>query len=312
MDNNNNNSEEPNMKRRRTNDISISNAGNVCNNMQEAIGIDSFSNDIVIRFASYLCSRDLVNLSLTCRRFGSSKVDGLSLAETTARQIICNAKEDERNALPKLADQTYIEVYSELEQLRAPRIFDQLIGKEISYVDDDKSLVECSTQYTSSTAICDHVMRAGKHYVTFTIMEVSSMIHLGIVRPLPNWDQKGLDRFDPYSCNQNYSELRSERTDRWGHSNIHHCSLVSYGRYCWSDWERRYEVDHWDAREEASFGIDEEVGMLLDLEAGTLSIYKEGRRVCMLKDGLSGEYCWAVSLWEDGERVGIERGNIPN
>jgi len=92
--------------------------------------MDSLDNDIVIRFASYLCSKDIVNLSLTCRRFGSCQLHdmGLSLMEDTAYQIIFNAKEDERDALPKLADQSYIELYSELEQYRAPRKFDQLIG----------------------------------------------------------------------------------------------------------------------------------------------------------------------------------------
>ena len=91
--------------------------------------------------------------------------------EDTAQQIICNAKEHEREALPKL-DQTYIELYSELEQLRAPIVFDQLIGKELCYVDINKSHVY--VKYASgyghfkNTAICNHVMRAGKHYATFT------------------------------------------------------------------------------------------------------------------------------------------------
>ena len=68
---------------------------------------DSLDNDIVIHFASYLQSQDLVNLSLTCRRFGS-KNEGLSLMEDTAMQIINNLHKDERNAIPKLANRTYI------------------------------------------------------------------------------------------------------------------------------------------------------------------------------------------------------------
>ena len=113
--------------------------------------MDSFNNDIVVRFASYLCSRDLVNLSLTCRKFGSSNVDGLSLMEDTAHQIICNAKEDERNALPN--GKTYIELYSELEKLRRPRLFDHIIGNGIIYINKkDKSCIKCSTQL-KSTAI---------------------------------------------------------------------------------------------------------------------------------------------------------------
>ena len=241
--------------------------------------------------------------------------------EDTARQIICNAKQDEREAIPKLTNQSYIELYSELEQYRSPRVFDQLIGERISYVNNDKSIVECSTEpFAANTAICNHVMRAGKHYITFTIMEVdednNGSIHIGIVRPIPNWDKKGLDYFDPFSCFQKYSELRSERNERWGFSKVHLCSLISYGVYVWSDWVRRYEVHDWDGAEFASFGKGDEVGMLLDLEAGTLCVYKNGRRLGILKghtmiDGLSGEYCWAVSLWEAGESVSIKKGIVP-
>ena len=94
--------------------------------------MNSLDNDIVIRFASYLCSRDLVNLSYTCRRFGGSNGDGLSLVEDTAKQICHHAKEDERNALPKMANQTYIELYSDLENYREPRLFDQLVGPDLA------------------------------------------------------------------------------------------------------------------------------------------------------------------------------------
>ena len=134
----NNNSEEPDMKRRRTNvDVGID-----CHDIQ-SVGIESFSNDIAIRFASYLCPRDLVNLALTCRRFSSKDDNGLSFVDYTVQQIISDADKDERDALPKLANQSYIELYVELEKYRGPRLFDQLIGdRSVSYVNDDKSHVE--------------------------------------------------------------------------------------------------------------------------------------------------------------------------
>ena len=70
----NNKTEEPdmNMKRRRTDD-SYTYAGT------QSISIDSFSNDISIRFTSYLSSRDLVSLALTCRWFGGSNKNVKSL-----------------------------------------------------------------------------------------------------------------------------------------------------------------------------------------------------------------------------------------
>ena len=60
----------------------------------------------------------------------------------------------------------------------------------------------------------------------------------------------------------------------------------------------------------APVGSDDEVGMLLDLDDGTLSMYKNGRKLGVMKRGLSGPYCWAASLYS-GARVKIERGEIP-
>ena len=79
---------------------------------------------------------------------------------------MCNAKEDEKEALPKKANHTYIELYSELEKLRAPRVFDQLIGEDLRYVDNDKSHIKYNKRernyMRTNTAICsNHVMRAG-------------------------------------------------------------------------------------------------------------------------------------------------------
>jgi len=81
--------------------------------------MDSLDNDLVIRFASYLSPRDMVSLSLTCRRFGGSiNADGLSLMEDIARQFVCNADKEERDALPKKANQSYIKVYNKLLKYR--------------------------------------------------------------------------------------------------------------------------------------------------------------------------------------------------
>ena len=44
------------------------------------------------------------------------------------------------------------------------------------------------------------------------------------------------------------------------------------------------------------------IGLLLDLDEGTLTVYKNGRRLGVMKDGLSGEYCWYTSIYSSGER----------
>ena len=55
----------------------------------------------------------------------------------------------------------------------------------------------------------------------------------------------------------------------------------------------------------------DEIGLLLDLEAGTLAVYHEGRRLgLMVRGGLTGPLRWAVDLW-DGAALLIQRGDAP-
>jgi len=291
--------------------------------------MDSLDNDIVVRFAPYLCSRDLVNLSLTCRRFGSSNGDGLSLMEDTARQIMSNAEKEERDALPRMANQTYIELYSKLLKHREPRIFDQLIGEGLSYVnDDDKSHIKFAGNgipNTTHTAISNYVMRAGKHYATF-IKEGdysflygmdTSFCYVGITRPLPNWDKKGLTSFY-LQDNNNYEDFQRERTERWGDGNINYCAL-SVGSLL----PLACEWDSWRADIANSRGLCEledvshryksgdKIGLLLDLDSGTLTVYKNEQRLGMMKDGLSGEYCWCGHTTIANAALRIEKESIP-
>ena len=48
----------------------------------------------------------------------------------------------------------------------------------------------------------------------------------------------------------------------------------------------------------------------MDLGAGILTIYKNGRRLGIAQEGLAGEYSWMVSLGSRGTSIGIERGQM--
>ena len=52
------------------------------------------------------------------------------------------------------------------------------------------------------------------------------------------------------------------------------------------------------------------IGMLLDLDEGTLSVYKNERKLGVMKRGLAGQYCWVVALLA-GSKVTIKRGTVP-
>ena len=50
------------------------------------------------------------------------------------------------------------------------------------------------------------------------------------------------------------------------------------------------------------------VGLLLDLDQGTMTAYKNDKRLGVMATGLSGEYCWAVSLYKPGGPGGLGDG----
>ena len=41
------------------------------------------------------------------------------------------------------------------------------------------------------------------------------------------------------------------------------------------------------------------IGMLLDLDQGSMTVYKNDERLGVMATGLSGEYCWALSMESD-------------
>ena len=69
-----------------------------------------------------------------------------------------------------------------------------------------------------------------------------------------------------------------------------HCFYCTYNGHCYPrrrDWEGMQTVE-----EEDGDGI----GVLLDLDQGTMTVYKNDERLGVMATGLSGEYSWAVSL----------------
>ena len=82
----------------------------------------------------------------------------------------------------------------------------------------------------------------------------------------------------------------------------------------WTRWEEEEEEDEeqtlidWEGIEACQSG--DTIGMLLNLDEGTLTAYRNNRRLGVVKDGLSGSYCWYVSVLE-GDAVTIKRGEPP-
>ena len=154
----------------------------------------------------------------------------------------------------------------------------------------------------------DHRMRSGRHFAVF--VATGSGWTIGVVRPVQinrsDLNGCGLDVFDP-AYNRFWGRLRGKRTDRWGDSNVHCCYMNDIGGFFWHDWTRRHPGSRADG-----FQRGVQIGLLLDLNEGTLSMYQRGQELAMMKDGLSGEYCWYATTFSDESSVSIERRSAPD
>ena len=107
-------------------------------------------------------------------------------------------------------------------------------------------------------------------------------------------------------------KLRSERTAKWGDSNVHCCAYdCGTGQCHWTDWNTRADPIKWRWRGREGLGESDTIGLLIDLDEGTLSVFKSGRRLGVMKDGLGGEYAWSVTAYSDCT-ISISKGSAPS
>ena len=151
-------------------------------------------------------------------------------------------------------------------------------------------------------------MRAGKHYVSFQVNDDAPKqnlgVTLGIMRPTTKdittvkGCHPGSDDLSMFSL-KNYEMLHC--------NNIDCCLMNTYfgTGYIRKRWKEREEGELMDMDEEQRLqdweGMEPtddrsfKIGMVLDLDEGTLDVVKNDRRLGTLKNGLSGEYCWVIT-----------------
>ena len=322
--------------------------------------METFTDDTVVALASFLSPHDMLNLALTCKRFGdkhgaatkrsrrlaareAKKSSGrevrqkpdttISLMEVAAHTALhAKCTDEEKNALPRRGDESWIGIYQEFFKLfRHSLKFDKLVGGRIHY-DTFKSLSSPNNmrsyvyaqqlpgQRNTYCAISSNIMRAGRHSVLFafdTLEGVGGSIRCGIIRPTTK-DITSLEQCNP--VNDDLSRFSFKDYETSYHKNrVDCCLLNTYNgnqliRRRWKKWNeselmamdeetrsRAVMQNHclikpgWEGMEvthEAEFKI----GLTLDLDAGTLDVYKNGRRLGTMKTRLTGEYCWVVAL----------------
>lgn len=270
-----------------------------------------FNSDTLSKIICYLPSVDVFNLALTCKQFGISTNEKPSLIEDSARIAVRDiATEEELATLPYYEGKNALADYHYLQFTRGPLTFDQLVGG-IEYANiDDKSCVKHRGQngsFSWETALSNNILRSGKHYVTFELSSSSSTVtaHLGVMRP-GQANQNAKEHPTHSKFFDNFSQRLGGDNNN---NNIQCCMYDTINGLCYSR-KGCTDCDPWDGTEVEEVFPGDEIGMLLDLDEGSLSVYKNGRNLGVMKRGLAGEYCWIASM-SKGAQVTIKRGTVP-
>ena len=304
--------------------------------------METFTDDTVVALASFLSPHDMLSMALSCRRFGAKNVtdnkkrsaareedmrevrqrtDSISLMEVAARTILYNKwTEDEKKALPRRGDESWIGLYQEfLKLFHYPLQFDKLAGQCIEYVEGSNKTTVATEDVMMyhHTAINQNVMRSGKHSVSFHVNDPmgGGGILIGIMRPTTK-DITRLERC--YPAGDDLSSFSLKDYGSLYNDNVDCCLLSTYygngiTRKRWKEWEESELLamdngQRWQAARQnkcTTFGWKGQeqirassfkVGLILDLDEGTLDVYTNDRHLGTMKSGLVGEYCWTITL----------------
>ena len=282
---------------------------------------------LVTQIVSFVgTSLELINVALTCKSFGwQQPASGLdwSIAEEAARQAVCSGQHDIMGVRISVTQyvrgrMTWLSILFELEH---PLKFDSLFGRDIEH--GGRKAIRGSQNgvgIMAGTAVANnYVMESGIHFAEFQI--TAGRPFIGVVRPMSNLDPvRFADGSFHFFGERWYDDFLAARTDEWGDGNVHACEYYcGTGIMNCTNWggEQGLYVDWrgWGAREDCETR-SHTIGMLLNLDEGTLTVYKtvyHNNTLCLgvMKDGLSGSYCWYTTVTSEHDAVGIRRGVAP-
>lgn len=271
----------------------------------------SVSQDIAIEIACALDSpADILRLAMACRRFRMKTVaapseaqprddkrmvrsEMLSIAGEAARRLYAALPESERLCVPPRRHSgswKWLGLLNEAQQLRAPLVFAK--AHDSIALSDDGVLATIVVSAYWCTAVTNRRMRAGRHFAEFTqvLHDPWRSMFFGVVRP-----DFAVNSPDYVNSMDGAAQLRGG----CGHCFYLNTSGKCYPSYC--DWEGM----------QGTVAAGDRIGMLLDLDKGSMTIYRNDERLGVMMTGLSGEYSWAVVLGGKDDAVRINSPPMP-
>ena len=256
------------------------------------VAMDACTDDNIFAIASYLQPTDLVRLALVCKRFGGGannkstkskrRQDGewpWSLMEEASRRRVSAAKDDKNNKWRNSDlltvngdEESWMTVDQRLHLLQSSLVFSRIIGSSLNYINGDISHIQGKRKEAVgySIAICQEVMKSGRHYAEFVVTKKGA-IYIGIVRPIHDYPKKKI-KFEDF---RSYCSDKREDPGYVGN------------RDEWYYYDERVSLENGDI-----------IGLLLDLDKGTTTVYKNG--TCLQRwhgaSRLYGHYSWAVKM----------------
>ena len=190
------------------------------------MALETCTDDNILAMASFLLPKELVNLALVCKLFGGKNVAAArpaagkrrregrpwSAMEEASRRRVSAAKNDrhdpwrDSDLIMIWRKESWMAVDHRLHLLRSSYAFSRIIGSAIGHVNGDITHVQQRRREMvgSSVAICQEVMKSGKHYAEFTITG-DGIIYVGIIRPIHGWSKKRMKHGEFRAYCQNWS-----------------------------------------------------------------------------------------------------------
>ena len=251
--------------------------------------LDAGTDDTLLAIAVALSTpADLLRLALTCRaaaqRFyftatsyssGSAVPSGgaasggtaaaaaaqqaetWSIIEEAARQWIATYTDQERGWVPRRGRGSWLGLILEVESLRRGAVFGPSHEGITVSAGGAVATVASNAIFSGQAllAASKAVMRAGRHYVQFTVVSVDDDMFFGVIRP--GWV--------------------AERGKDVQHVDVQH--MISGHCFYWTGGGNRYPgFGEWEGMQHAREDGDR-IGLLLDLDKGTLTVYRNDSRL---------------------------------
>ena len=127
----------------------------------------------------------------------------------------------------------------------------------------------------------DVVMSGGKHFAQFRMLPdtISEAVSFGVMRP----NSMDLGETNPSECSCFYFT---------GDGDLHFPP------------RQRCDTPPWDGMQPAAPG--DRIALLLDQDCGSITVFKNDKRLGVMTKGLSGNYCWAIMMNRKGTSVRIK------